>query len=111
MRDQLKQWILHQVKIHNGISNLTLWINVSGLSVRFTSKEYHDALNELVKNGEIRMLEFGTLTSHGHTKQVYFTKETRFKNLQEFLVERTGDASEETDSGKGFVDNKSSPDV
>ena len=111
MRDQLRAWIVHQVKINGGISNTRLWINVSGLSNNFTTQDYHNVLDDLIRDGDIIRLVFSDSGALGKNKQVFFLKGTQFMNLKDFISERTGDASEETNTSKGVMANKSSPDV
>lgn len=103
MKETVKKLILDQIRLHGGISNFRLWINITGLvnPVMITSHEYHDAIDELVNSKDILKLEFTDEQSHSNPKQVFFMRGTRFTNLRDFISEKTEDATEEAAAGKG----------
>lgn len=107
--EYLKAMIIHQVKVNGGISNQSLWIKMTGLDTRFTSQEYHNALDDLIRDGDIIRLAFSTSDSHVN-KNVFFLRGTQFMNLKDF-VRASDESIEETNSSKGNMANKSSSDI
>lgn len=90
----LKKLILKFIRLQNGISDVEIVLKIMSTigPVMLNSDDYHAAYEELIRDGEIIVLEFTARDYPSRAKALHFTKETRFSNLLEVVngQKRTG---------------------
>lgn len=76
----MRDIILHLIEVHNGIKGVDLALKVmEEVSPHsFIFDEYYKLMIELVDSGEIREVEYFTLSMDYRVKSIFFSKDTRF---------------------------------